>query len=105
MVVGVVRYLMLMHCDRIDEPIKGTVPGRVFQPEELALYNGTTRPEVLIGVRGHVYDVTESKFYGPGGPYSFMAGLVTSVSRGPREGVEKGAGGGRGRGRTLVGNG
>jgi membrane-associated progesterone receptor component len=43
---------------------------------ELAGYDGSdpTKP-LLIGIRGHVYDVTRGRdFYGPGGPYGMFAG-------------------------------
>ena len=40
------------------------VPPKQFAQDELVRYNGTARPEVYVGVRGHVYDVTGSKFYG-----------------------------------------
>ena len=33
-------------------PATGTVPAKVFPPQELALYNGIVRPQVYIAVRG-----------------------------------------------------
>jgi membrane-associated progesterone receptor component len=49
---------------------------RDYSLSELAAYDGSdpTRP-LLIGIRGHVYDVTRGRdFYGPGGPYGMFAG-------------------------------
>jgi membrane-associated progesterone receptor component len=49
---------------------------RDYSLTELAAYDGSdpARP-LLIGIRGHVYDVTRGRgFYGPGGPYGMFAG-------------------------------
>ena len=49
---------------------------RDYSLSELAGYDGSdpTKP-LLIGIRGHVYDVTRGRdFYGPGGPYGMFAG-------------------------------
>jgi membrane-associated progesterone receptor component len=49
---------------------------RDYSLSELASYDGSdaSRP-LLVGIRGHVYDVTRGRdFYGPGGPYGMFAG-------------------------------
>jgi membrane-associated progesterone receptor component len=49
---------------------------RDYARSELASYDGSdpSKP-LLIGIRGHVYDVTRGRdFYGPGGPYGMFAG-------------------------------
>jgi membrane-associated progesterone receptor component len=49
---------------------------RDYSLSELASYDGSdpARP-LLVGIRGHVYDVTRGRdFYGPGGPYGMFAG-------------------------------
>jgi membrane-associated progesterone receptor component len=49
---------------------------RDYTLSEIAAYDGSdpARP-LLIGIRGHVYDVTRGRaFYGPGGPYGMFAG-------------------------------
>lgn len=50
-----------------------------FVPETLKKYNGKDDPNVYLGIRGVVYDVTNGKsFYGPGGPYENFAGRDAS---------------------------
>ena len=49
---------------------------RDYSLSELTSYDGSdpSRP-LLVGIRGHVYDVTRGRdFYGPGGPYGMFAG-------------------------------
>lgn len=49
---------------------------RDYARSELAAYDGSDPGKpLLIGIRGHVYDVTRGRdFYGPGGPYGMFAG-------------------------------
>lgn len=62
-------------------PEPRTVPERRFAVEELAAYDGRLRPDVLLSVRGYVYDVSSgAAFYGPGGPYGHMAGKDATVA-------------------------
>ncbi|MBW1907578.1 MAG: hypothetical protein JRJ24_20235 [Deltaproteobacteria bacterium] len=61
---------------------------RDYSLSELAAYDGSdpARP-LLIGIRGHVYDVTRGRaFYGPGGPYGMFAG--EELFTGDIEGLE-----------------
>jgi len=49
---------------------------RDYTVAELSTYDGSdpSRP-LLIGIKGHVYDVGRGReFYGPGGPYGVFAG-------------------------------
>ena len=65
-------------CRRKEEP-RAPLPEaeeRDYSLSELPCYDGSdpTKP-LLIGIRGHVYDVTRGRdFYGPGGPYGMFAG-------------------------------
>ena len=47
-----------------------------YSVSEIAIYDGSDPAKpLLIGIRGHVYDVTRGRsFYGPGGPYGMFAG-------------------------------
>ena len=49
---------------------------RDYSVSEIAIYDGSDPAKpLLIGIRGHVYDVTQGRsFYGPGGPYGMFAG-------------------------------
>ena len=49
---------------------------RDYSLSELGAYDGSDPGKpLLIGIRGHVYDVTRGRdFYGPGGPYGMFAG-------------------------------
>lgn len=49
---------------------------RDYSLTELGRYDGSVQARpLLIGIRGHVYDVTRGRdFYGPGGPYGMFAG-------------------------------
>ncbi|KAK9478178.1 cytochrome b5-like heme/steroid binding domain-containing protein [Lipomyces japonicus] len=50
-----------------------------YTPETLAPFNGVKQPQVLMAIKGKVYNVTSGKaFYGPGGPYSNFAGRDAS---------------------------
>lgn len=46
----------------------------LYSPQELALRNGTDRPEVWIAFEGIVYDVTESLLWRGGRHYEHWAG-------------------------------
>ncbi|KAK4134048.1 cytochrome b5 [Trichocladium antarcticum] len=63
-------------------PIPPAAPAivfRTFTPHTLLPYNGVTKPEVYLAVRGRVFDVTGGRnFYGPGGPYANFAGRDAS---------------------------
>lgn len=49
---------------------------RDYSLSELSGFDGSDSSKpLLIGIRGHVYDVTRGRdFYGPGGPYGMFAG-------------------------------
>ncbi|OLL25692.1 Damage response protein 1 [Neolecta irregularis DAH-3] len=50
-----------------------------YTPQTLAKFNGKDEKKILIGVKGHVYDVTPgAAFYGPSGPYGNFAGRDAS---------------------------
>lgn len=51
-----------------------------FPPAELAAFNGEGDAPIYLGVRGFVFDVSESKdFYGAGGSYESLAGADASL--------------------------
>ncbi|GMM49633.1 Dap1 protein [Starmerella bacillaris] len=59
----------------VDENIPDVLEIQDFTPKTLAKYNGTDDKRILVAVRGKVYDVSGGKkYYGPDGPYAFMAG-------------------------------
>ena len=49
---------------------------RDYSLSELAAYDGSDpQKPLLVGIKGHVYDVGRGRsFYGPGGPYGMFAG-------------------------------
>jgi len=52
---------------------------QTFTPSTLLPYNGIDKPQIYMGVRGKVFDVSPGKsFYGPGGPYHVFAGRDAS---------------------------
>lgn len=49
----------------------------VYTPEELAEYNGDSRPELYLAFMGTIYDVSAgSKHYGIGSPYNYFVGKL-----------------------------
>ncbi|CAK7891877.1 hypothetical protein CAAN3_01S07492 [[Candida] anglica] len=60
------------------EDEKPVVEGK-FTPATLVRFNGSDDPQILIAVKGKVYDVSQgASFYGPGGPYENFAGRDAS---------------------------
>lgn len=61
---------------RKDSPAAAKPPLRVFTKEELAMYKGHEGGRIYLAIAGNVYDVTTGRrHYGPGGGYSFFAGI------------------------------
>ncbi|KAK7306886.1 hypothetical protein VNO77_44846 [Canavalia gladiata] len=60
--------------------IKFDTPQKLFNAEELALFNGTNEGlPILLGILGSVFDVTKGKsHYGSGGGYNHFAGRDAS---------------------------
>lgn len=50
------------------------IPDKVFSLEELRKYDGEVSPTTYICLKGVVFDVTGSAFYGKGGSYHLIAG-------------------------------
>lgn len=51
----------------------------IFTRSQLAQYNGTDKPELYVGIRGYIYDVTSnSNSYGPGKAYHKLVGKDVS---------------------------
>lgn len=48
--------------------------------EELKPYNGEEKPNVLVAVKGIIYDVSSSDFYKKGAAYSVFAGHDASIN-------------------------
>jgi membrane-associated progesterone receptor component len=48
--------------------------------QELNEYNGINNPKVLVALKGVIYDVSSSEFYGVGGGYHVFAGHDASVN-------------------------
>lgn len=48
--------------------------------EELKPYNGEDKPNVLVAVKGIIYDVSSSDFYKKGAAYSDFAGHDASIN-------------------------
>ena len=53
---------------------------KCFTLEELAKYNGKDHTKIYMAVKGNVYDVTDSGFYGDGEPYDMFAGKDGSIN-------------------------
>ena len=58
-----------------DEPVT-----REMTLEELSKHDGVQNPTVYIGVKNHIFDVTSSESYRPGGGYAKFAGKECSVA-------------------------
>lgn len=74
--MGLSRWVSRLFGRTAKSPAVPEAEERDYALAELASYDGSdpTRP-LLIGIRGHVYDVTRgASFYGPGGPYGMFAG-------------------------------
>lgn len=54
---------------------------RAYSIDELAQYDGKTRPHAFVGVKGVIYNVS-MEFYGPEGPYNAFAGHDASRNLG-----------------------
>lgn len=51
----------------------------IFTRMQLAQYDGELKPEIYVGIRGYIYDVTNnSKSYGPGKSYHKLVGKDVS---------------------------
>lgn len=51
----------------------------IYTHLQLGQYNGTDRPEIYVGIRGYVYDVSGNlKNYGPGKSYHRLVGKDVS---------------------------
>ena len=48
----------------------------------MATFNGKANEKVYLALKGVVFDVSESEFYKPGGPYESFAGHDASVALG-----------------------
>lgn len=72
------RQLVMRWLGKRSEPLAPLPEAeeRDYSLSEIAIYDGADPAKpLLIGIRGHVYDVTHGKsFYGPGGPYGMFAG-------------------------------
>lgn len=66
------------HCVIEDQHTSKTpalaVPDKKFTLEELRQYDGEATPTIYIALKGVVFDVTGSAFYGKGGGYHIIAG-------------------------------
>jgi len=47
---------------------------------ELNIYDGVKNPKVLVALKGVIYDVSTSDFYGVGGGYHQFAGHDASIN-------------------------
>lgn len=74
--MGLGRWVSSLFGKRSESPPPIEAEARDYSLAELAGYDGTDPAlPLLIGIRGHVYDVTVGRsFYGPGGPYGMFAG-------------------------------
>lgn len=64
---------------QVDTDIPDVIEIQDFTPQSLSKYDGVKHPKILVGVMGKVYDVTAGgKYYGPDGPYAFIAGRDAS---------------------------
>lgn len=51
----------------------------IFTRLQLSTYNGTTRPQLYVAIRGYIYDVSNNeKNYGPNGSYHRLVGRDVS---------------------------
>lgn len=57
--------------------------------EELKQYNGETKPQVFVAVKGIIYDVSSSDFYRKGAAYGVFAGHDASINLGNMSHDEK----------------
>lgn len=48
--------------------------------EELAKFNGVASKRIFVGVKGDIFEVSNSPFYTPGGTYHIFAGKDASIS-------------------------
>ena len=48
--------------------------------DQLVNYDGVKEQRRLIAIKGIIYDVTESPFYGPGNPYHAFTGHDASIN-------------------------
>jgi len=47
---------------------------QAFTPAQLALHNGTDKPEVWVAYKGYIYDVSRSRLWRHGRHYEHWAG-------------------------------
>jgi membrane-associated progesterone receptor component len=71
------KWCQLRNTQVVDLPPKQYLVPRGYTAEDLAPCNGVERPEILIGVKGIVYNVSP-QWYGPAGPYHAFAGAEAS---------------------------
>ena len=62
-------------------PDEGSIPPKVFTAEELRQGHGRGGAPIYLAVCSLVFDMTQggAKFYGPGGPYGFLAGADATL--------------------------
>ncbi|KPA73285.1 putative mitochondrial hypothetical protein [Leptomonas pyrrhocoris] len=81
-VVGLIATLLLRLQLRSRERLTEKPRANLFVPraytvEELAEYDGKTKPEAFVGVKGVIYNASLD-WYGPEGPYNAFAGCDSS---------------------------
>lgn len=82
LVIGVLLMLWQHVRNKKSESLEEKAPTEIFLPrgytaEELVPFDGVSRKQIFIGVRGIIYKVA-AEWYGPDGPYHAFAGCEAS---------------------------
>lgn len=80
-VILLIRIYVEKRASLVEEPEQTEFVPRAYTLQELAQYDGKTKPYAFVGVKGVIYN-TSMEFYGPEGPYNAFAGHDASRNLG-----------------------